>query len=152
MTILFSDVQEANWYFNDEYMDSEVHIPEGHDITLDVEIQGLYFYPKKFGIRWIARNVYVNSGEQTEGVSSDNDIDKLSIEECWRHDIEDVCINIDKDIMVLESKIKDLQELKVSLKSELQQACELHTTDSSWDKKLHTLAKKCAAYFGGYLL
>lgn len=153
MTVLLSDTREANWYSRGEYLDSEPEggsLDPGTALVLDVEIQGLFFYPKKFGIRWIVRNVNINLDTDTADDDAGEDLcDREQIEECWRQDVAEVASQIDRDIARLQDSVAKLQATKLSIASELEEVRARKSVDAEWEKRLKDLAKRCATYFSG---
>jgi hypothetical protein len=120
-----------------------------------LEVQGLFFYPKKFGIRWIVRNVYLDEGAGANTDASDdvNDhaLERAHIEAAWCLDVAEFTDKLDRDIAVMHTNIAKLQNTKASISSMLAEACARTSMDAEWDKRFRTLAKKYAAYLAGEL-
>jgi hypothetical protein len=151
MTVLLSDSKEPNWFVNEECVDSEVPLHSGANIGLDLEVQGVFFYSKKFGVRWIVRNVYIGDHHSENDTTShlDLDIDKNHIQECWRRDVDDLHVRIDEDIASLKSSIGRLESLKLSMESDLENARSQPDINGAWETALTSLAKNCKLYMRG---
>lgn len=148
MTVLISDAWEPNWFLNDEYIEKPPELKSGTQFTLELEVMGLYFYPKKFGIRWMVRNVYLSDIDKIEGDAEDC-VDKKSIEDSWSRDIDEVCTGIDKDIAYFKNNIEKLEKVKNDITKHYTEAVDRKTMDEEWASALSALSKRCASYFAG---
>jgi hypothetical protein len=150
MVVLISDTNEPTIYVNgipdDEY--NLNNIKAKTQITLSIEAQGLLIYPKKFGIRWLVRNIYI-SNDVTEDSMDTEYIDKETIEDSWKLDINEMEEKIDEDILVLESRINELKNLKIQINNYYNKAIKENTINKEWHETLKLITKKYSAYFSG---
>lgn len=148
MTVLLSEAWEPNWFLNDEYMENPPELKSGTQLTLELEVMGLYFYPKKFGIRWMVRNIYLSDIDKLD-VEAEDCVDKRYIEDIWSRDIEEVCTGIDKDISFFKNNIAKLETVKNDMTRHYTEAVDRKAMDEEWTSALAALSKRCASYFAG---
>lgn len=123
------------------------------DCTL--EIQGVYFYPKKFGVRWIVRTLELYDGNVVPSATASADApsgwDREEIEDFWRTEVQEAHELIGSDITALYAKIDALAALKRDLTDSLKAARRLPECDSTWDEQLESLKGKIFKYKTGRL-
>lgn len=150
MLVLISDTNEPTVYVNgiqdDMYDINSIHPKTS--LTLVVEAQGLLIYPKKFGIRWIIRSIYISNNNIDETQENIN-IDKESIEESWKSDIYEMESKIDADISLLECRIKTLHTLKATINSDYESAIKEQTISPVWHDSLNCITKRYMLYLNG---
>ena len=150
MLVLISDTNEPTVYVNgiqdDEYDINSIHPKTS--LTLVVEAQGLLIYPKKFGIRWIIRSIYITNNNIDDTQENIN-IDKESIEESWKSDIYEMESKIDADISLLESRIKSLHTLKTTINSDYESAIKEEGITHVWHESLNCITKRYMLYLNG---
>lgn len=150
MLVLISDTNEPTVYINGS-QDDEFNINNisaKMSITITIEAQGLLIYPKKFGIRWIVRSIYITNNNIDESQDTIY-IDKESIEESWKSDIIDMESKIDDDISVLESRIKELNNMRTSINSYYEKAVNEKNISPLWHESLNLITKKYTLYLNG---
>jgi hypothetical protein len=152
MLVLISDTNEPSVYVNgvtDEDFNIN-NIKSKTPVSLVIEAQGLLIYPKKFGIRWIVRSIYI-SNNSNDDTQEHIYIDKESIEESWKSDIVEMGFKIDADISILESRIKELNNLRSSITNYYETAIKEDSINSVWHESLNLITKKYTLYLNGSL-
>ena len=148
MTILISDIQDTVILLNDVVIDNIDNIDFTHKnlyLSLEIEAQGLYFFPKKFGIRWIVNKIAIYTGENLNNDTEDI-IDRESIEEEWEQEVSIIKELIEKDINILNEKIKKLSEYSNNIESTLIYSKKEKSTEK-WNEQLIELSHKVAKYY-----
>lgn len=148
LSILNATVHQSLLVFNKNLIDSihDIDFTESL-IEAEIEIQGLYFFQKKCGIRWILHKLIVNSN--SVDVSEDI-LDRPSIEETWDTDMESFNTDIDEKCTRLQNKIDKLQKFKKHMNDEYLRSKELEV-NKDWNKLLEELSKKMLKYYDGFL-
>lgn len=120
--------------------------------TCVIELQGLYFYPKKFGLKWIIRDIalYDPYGAGNAGDDVDEP-EKEDIEHAWKVELEEVKDMIKDDTAKLYERVNELMDFKKSLVELLTAAKNEDSCNSTWDEKLETLKTKIFQYKSGRL-
>jgi hypothetical protein len=150
MLVLISDTNEPTLYVNgiqdDDFNLNELtpHV----SFTLTIEAQGLLIYPKKFGIRWVVKSIYITNDKSDDHIDNTY-IDKESIEESWKNDISEIELRISEDIHVLESRIETLKTLKTSIDTYYNTAIQESEISYIWHESLNLMKKKYVAYLNG---
>lgn len=105
----------------------------------EVEAQGLYFYPKRFGVRWRLRRLECLTEEgQQEAVKSVSRMfalsrdDREAIEADWAREVEEFCGRMDAQIAALEGRKDRARKLLAS-------AVALSHPDREWNSALESL-------------
>lgn len=149
MLVLISDTNEPIIYLNgvqDEEFNINTLQPKT-SFTLVMEAQGLLIYPKKFGIRWIIRSVYISNN--TDETHENIHVDKESIEESWKNDIYEMESKIETDISVLESRIQSLKILKNDINTYYENAIKESTITPLWHESFNCITRKYMLYSNG---
>ena len=136
MTIMISDIQDTVILLN--FTQKTLYL------SLEIEAQGLYFFPKKFGIRWIVNKLAIYTGENLNNDTEDI-IDRDSIEEEWEQEVAIIKEMIDKDINILNEKIKKLTEYSTNIESTLNNS-KKEPSMEKWNEQLIELSHKVAKY------
>ena len=117
-----------------------------------IEAQGLYFYPKRFGVRWILREIELGGSQP---VSDDNcaaaSIDRDDIEEFWQAEVRDIRKLIRQDMDALYARIDNLATIKKDLLETLESAKSEEECSKDWEEKLESLKKTIFNYKSGRL-
>jgi hypothetical protein len=147
MTTMIIDIKDTLITLNDTVIDSVENIDfknSNNRLSLEIEAQGLYFFPKKFGIRWIVNklSIYVDYPETTE----DEEIDRKTIEEDWEKELDVLNDHIEEDIDFLHKKIESLKASSQKLKSLLDMAKSAQTSES-WNDHLIDLSHRITKYY-----
>jgi hypothetical protein len=150
MLVLISDTNDPSIYVNgvrdDEF---NIHsLTAKTSLTLTLEAQGLMIYPKKFGIRWIVRSIYILN-ENADDTQENIYIDKETIEDSWKSDINEMDNKIESDINSLESRIKELQNLSLYINKCYEKAVEEKNITKEWHELLNSITKRYSAYLNG---
>lgn len=119
-------------------------------VDLVLEASGLYFYEKKFGVRWILKSARFSESPIVE--LDDVRVDREEIEHFWREEVENVATSLDNDVQTLTHKIEMLNQEKGTLYSLLQKAQEMEAMDVLWNDCLEELRDRVAKYRSGNLL
>lgn len=118
-----------------------------------LEIQGLYFYPKKFGVRWIIRDIdiYDPTRQYSDNDEDSGIVERDDIEDFWRNEIKEVVSMIDEDMSKLEEKIGKLVEFKEDIVETLKTALSENSCNPAWEEALDALKSKIFCYKSGRL-
>lgn len=115
-----------------------------------LEAQGLYFYPKRFGVRWILREI--DMGTKTSEVCEETPaIDRDDIEEFWESEVHEVRKSLKQDMDALYSRIDHLATIKKDLLETLESAKSEEECSTSWEEKMESLKKRIFNYKSGRL-
>lgn len=148
VSILNATVHQSLLVFNKNIIDSIYDIDFTDSIIeAEIEIQGLYFFQKKCGIRWILHKLIVNSNSIDV---SDDILDRQTIEDTWDTDIESFNTHIDENCTRLQHKIDKLQKFKGEINDTYATAKKLEIS-KDWNKLLEELSKKIFKYYDGIL-
>ena len=154
MTVMISDIRDIIITHNESVIDSleNIDLKNPHiELSLEIEAQGLYFFPKKFGIRWIVNKLSIYNSDLISSentIDSDNLIDKVDIENEWECEVDTIKESIEKDITIFKSKITSLEKYSNDIQESLETA--KNTLDiGEWNAKLIDLSHKIAKYYGG---
>lgn len=108
-------------------------------VRAEVESQGLYFYPKRFGIRWRLRRLECLTEEaQQEATRSVARMfslsaeDRANIEADWEREASEFCAKVDGQIATLEKRKGRVRELLAAARA-------LPLPDREWNTALETL-------------
>lgn len=148
LSLLNATVHQSLLIFNKNIIDT-IHDIDFTDtiIEAEIEIQGLYFFQKKCGIRWIIHKLIVTSN--TNDISEDI-LDRRTIDETWVADLENFNNDIHESCKRLENKIAKLQNFKTKINNEYQQSKTLEI-NNDWNKLLGELSRKILKYYEGIL-
>jgi hypothetical protein len=148
MTIMIIDIKDIVIRVNDIVID----ILEEVDFTnptlylsLEIEAQGLYFFPKKCGIRWIVNKLSLYS-EYPLNTTPDDFIDKYTVENEWELEISNIEKTIENDIANYNKKIASMSNYLKELKEDLQNVKTIDFTED-WNYKLQDLSHKIINYY-----
>jgi hypothetical protein len=132
MTLLMSESREPNIFIDGKLADEPLELNDQSQLSIDIEASGLFFYPQKFGIRWIVNNVYKNTIESHEHDESNDWVDKKHVEQCWNDDIHAFNTSVDDDIASLHERIIALEGLKGSVAELMTKAKNKPEIDQDW--------------------
>ena len=116
-----------------------------------LEVSGLYFYPKKFGVKLNLRNLHMYSANVAtyEEVNSPykNDV------ECeWEHEVDDLIALLQQDETEMHAKINRILDVKKTALGLLSHAKELKECSHEWNENLEALRSLIFKYKTGSLL
>ena len=136
MTLLISESREPNIFIDGKLADEPFELmnesTHNHSqLSIDIEACGLFFYPQKFGIRWMVHTV-CKTTEQQQNEHEDDWVDKKHVEQCWKDDIHGFIASVDEDIAVLHERIAALEGLKGSVNELMVQATQKSEIDADW--------------------
>lgn len=112
-------------------------MPKQYDImNMEIEVQGLYFYETKCGVRWMLRKLVLTT--------HDDDLDpcKHDIEEQWRRDVDDLREKVATNCKAYAEKSMEFVERAENTLSDLQNI----DPGEAWNSKCHDLAKIILEY------
>jgi hypothetical protein len=116
------------------------------------EAQGLYFYPKKFGVRWIIRDIEFHDKSYIDDPSClVSAVNKDEVEDFWRGEIQGLSEDIANDIRHFETKIEKLRAFTGQLLELLETARKEKECSFIWNDSLNTLKTKVFEYKSGRL-
>jgi hypothetical protein len=149
ITVMIPDIHDIIIRYNNEVIE-KLSTDKFQDpniyLSLEIEAQGLYFFPKRFGIRWIVNKLSIHNEFQNES-SFDEFIDKENIENEWTEDIQHIEVMINKDIEILEKKTLQLDQLKKNLYETLENAKNIKNVSKEWHIKLKELSHRITKYY-----
>ena len=151
MTVMISDIKDIIITLNDTVIDTleEIDLKNPNiEVSLEIEAQGLYFFPKKFGIRWIVNKITIYNADLVEKVDNDDAIDRDSIENEWKQEVGIIQESIKNDISKLKNKITFLQEYSNDIENSFQKATQINSIEQ-WNTKFIELSHKITKYYGG---
>jgi len=161
MKLLISETRDPNIYYDGVLLDSVDSILslEGLSslkskyITADIEAQGLFFYPQRFGIRWIINTINIQSQEYLQDESdfcNESDwIDRQTIEASWLMDIAELKTHISQDVKHFKTRIEQLTELQRHIEAEIEAACNAACVGNEWNSHLQSVSRACSKYYSG---
>jgi len=151
MTILITDIHDTIITLNDTVIDSIEDIDFKNSnvhLSLEVEAQGLYFFPKKFGIRWIVNKIAIYNDHTIINDNQDELIDRESIEDEWDSEISRIRETIINDISILNNKIISLQNFSMNIQKIFMKAKNEELIDQ-WNIQLNELSHEIVKYHSG---
>jgi len=114
-------------------------------LSLEIEAQGLYFFPKKCGIRWVVNKLSLYS-EYPLHTTPDDFIDKETVENEWETEIFNIQTNIEKNIDMYNNKILSMTKYLKELQENLATIKTIDFTEE-WNYKLVELSHKVVDYY-----
>lgn len=154
VAILSSEVRPPIVLYNEEPLPDGIEIKdlplsECH-ISLEIELQGLFFYSQKFGLRWLLRSIKIDKNDQDTPETIVN-ITKGDVEAHWKHDIEALNASIDNDIESYTTRIELLKAYRKEVNGLLSDAIEEKDASPRWNDCLAEMSCKVAKYYAGGL-
>jgi Family of unknown function (DUF5871) len=122
-------------------------IPDRGLCTVQLEIQGLYFMKKRFGIRWLVTHIQIEDDDQEENERVD--VHREEVEESWAAEVRALSAKIQTDIVNLHKKIDILETLEHDMKKLLINAKSCETCGKEWETSFSELSKKASKYCNG---
>lgn len=116
-----------------------------------LEIQGIYFYPKRFGVRWIVRNIEFFDPNTIDEDSDGCEVDREDIESFWDAELQEIKDIIDEDVRKLYAKVDKLNDFSRVLQDLLRIAKEQPDCNSIWERNLNALKEEIFHYKSGRL-
>lgn len=117
-----------------------------------VEVSGLYFYPKKFGIRLTLRSITLKNANAN---GADNDISfesyREDIEHDWAVEVKEACSLLQADEDMLLKKIEKLHSIKQQMYGLLSTAKSQDNCTKKWNQDLEDLRQLIFKYKIGRL-
>jgi hypothetical protein len=123
--------------------------------TCVIEIAGMYYYPKKFGLKLTIHKIkFTDPSFHTQDTSDDDTgiVDKDELEQDWADELVDVSQQIQTDIHVYEQRIQHLRTFQEDLVRLLKETSELRVDTNRWSEKLEQLRALVFQYKTGRLL
>jgi phage pi2 protein 07 len=148
MTLMIIDIQDIVIRVNDVVVDLLEEVDFKNPtlyLSLEIEAQGLYFFPKKCGIRWVVNKLSLYS-EYPLHTTPDDFIDKQSVETDWEVEITNIEKIIEEDIAIYNTKILNMKNYLKELQDTLHTAKRIDFTEE-WNYKLVELSHKIADYY-----
>lgn len=151
MTVMVSDIKDTVITLNGKVID-DIHDIDYKsptiELSLEIEAQGLYFFPKKFGIRWSVNKLVFSNIELIQTNENDEMFDRLLIENEWENEIITIQELIVKDINTLSAKIKTLKEYSNDLEETINTIKNIDSM-KEWNKNSMELSHKITKYYSG---
>jgi len=149
--LLNSNTEDSLITYDNNIVDSlnDITFIDTH-MNIEVELKGLYFFPKKCGIRWIIRKIIINKENSNENTS--DWLDRKTIDEEWENDLHTINNNIDDHCDKLINKINNMRQFKKEINDRFEESKKIDLIDKEWNKILHNLSKKIIKYYDGILV
>ena len=148
LSVLNASVHQSIIIYNNNIIDSLYDVDfTNTTIDIELEIQGLYFFQKKCGIRWVVNKIVIVK------ISDDNFedvIDRRAIEDTWENDLETFNTHIDDSCNRLMEKINRLEKFRKEINDTYNSSKNLNI-DKSWNNLLKNLSKRISKYYEGIL-
>lgn len=113
--------------------------------SIELESQGLYFYPKRFGIRWSVRKIYFHLMND-DIIENIIDPKKEEIEQEWERDIKEIGIEIAKNIVYYEKMIDDYKNMELEMQKYLIEAKKELSMTEKWNQALENVRLQMSIY------
>jgi hypothetical protein len=148
LAAIVSEVRPPHIIYNKQDIDSLDDLPDISNLTcsVELEIQGLYFLSKRFGIRWLLRSVKVE--EESED-PEDAEEHRREVEDMWETDVAAIAHKIGSDIDTHRKYIGVLENLGNETRGLLATAKAQETTGPDWDAAFLGLTREIAKYYNG---
>ncbi len=115
--------------------------------SVDLEAQGLYFYPKRFGIRWMIRSLRFADPSNLTGETEDlTPANKMDIEQDWKEEISETVGSIHAMCESYRAKLQELEELEHQLVTSFEEAVSQTSMNKTWNQSLENVRSKITAY------
>jgi len=153
ITVMISDIRDIIITLNGAVVDSIEDIDyksSSINLALEIEAQGLYFFPKKFGIRWIVNKLTFSNIDLINKNETDDIIDRNLIENEWNNEVITIQNLIEQDIENLSQKIKLLKEYSIDLENSLEETIKISSI-KEWNQKFVQLSHKITKYYSGFI-
>jgi len=147
ISLLNENTEQVLIIYNNNIVDSfdDINFADT-DLNLEIEIQGLYFFQKKCGIRWIVRKLVITNNNLNENL--DDWFDRKDIESQWEDDLLALNMNIDDNCNTMYNKINKLKEFKQEINDKFEES-KNKNLDTEWNKMLNNLSVKIIKYYDG---
>jgi hypothetical protein len=150
LSILISDVRTPVVYvgMNKSPVESidDVGIPlDNAKLSIEIEIQGLYFFSQRFGLRYILRTICVEEDATDEDMRDDEF--REDVENEWSSELQGLHHSIAEDISEYEKRIEMLRHLKLDTDDIFESAKTL--SKHEWDANLTRLTRLVGKYYNG---
>lgn len=105
--------------------------------TVEIEAQGIFFYPQRFGIRWVLRRIRVQSCDHDEIGEVVEYVNRADIEMSWIDTVEKTRVAIDR-------VVDELVAAKGRIECLLEEARGCPKADKMWNSLLQQLSGEIA--------
>jgi hypothetical protein len=151
IAFLVSNVRLPTLYYKRERIESLDDIPLVNSrLTVELEAQGLYFFSRRFGFRWILRTLRIEP-DDTGSDKLEDSINKVDIESAWETELQTMYEKVDSDIEMHRTRIKMLEDFKGEMTDLFDAAKKESGCTDMWNEALALLAHKQAKYYSGAL-
>jgi hypothetical protein len=107
--------------------------------TVEIESQGLYFHPKKYGIRWLVRKLVLLQSDNISDIEDVEPTNRTEIEMEWVNDARDACTSMENQIQMYYEKIHKLERNIREIQENLEIAKKQPQMDKIWNEALETV-------------
>ncbi len=143
LDVLISEVRIPKIFKDNKEIDNlEDHIKNKDKVEIEIECQGVYFYNKKFGIRWFLKYINILSEEDDKDIV----IDKNTINEEWSQQLNNIYESIQKDCEDFDKKKQKLIKFKKIIEEDINKAQTL-SDEYDWNKQYFEITKKLNDYY-----
>lgn len=116
-----------------------------------IEASGIYFYPKRFGMKFALRSLQTYDTSREEYIEDDENTDKMLVESEWKHEIDDFIDLLDRDIQRLHEKVQTITNIKSEINAMFLTATKEATCTNEWNQLLESLRSIIFRYKTGCL-
>jgi hypothetical protein len=114
--------------------------------SVDLEAQGLYFYPKRFGIRWMIRSLRF-AETPIKGETEDlTPADKTDLETELNEEIQETIQSIRTLMESYRTKLRELEDIETSILTSFENALSQPAMNKNWNQSLENVRSKMTAY------
>lgn len=115
--------------------------------SVSLEAQGIYFYPKKFGIRWMLKEIAFH--EQHTDASSESFMEwvhREEVEDFWAGEVAHTIQDLNGDIFKLKKQIAEKELLQEQLQERLKEAQQEKEVSPDWHENLEWIKDRVMEY------
>lgn len=150
IALLSSETRPPLYIYKNEHIDSldGLNLSQMR-LSVDIEVQGLFFYEQKFGLRWLVTTIKIYDTDEDDMDEAEVAAQRKDIEETWTQDVHDLRISVARDIQEYREKIAILEQLNATAPRLLDDAKHKDNSLQEWDTCLTRLTVEMAKYYNG---
>lgn len=115
---------------------------EGRSVSVELEVQGLYIQPKRFGYRWIVRRMEVNAPEEPLTLTA---ADRADVEDAWEEDLRACGAEVEARIVRWRAAIARAEAEWADVQELWNEARAATDPGATWNAALQEVAARIAA-------
>lgn len=115
--------------------------------SLDIEAQGLYFYPKRFGIRWMIRSLrFLDPDTNQHHIEDLTPANKADVESELKGELNETIESIRELRDSYRAKMTELEKLEKEMEEAFAEALVQPSMNKNWNQSLELVRSKITAY------